>query len=161
MGKSEKSVIENSIEDAEESQLDGSPRLSYEEQLLNVNIIAKPMATKKLAKRIYKLLKKAHDHKKFLQGLKAVQAGLRKGEQGVVVLAGDVTPIDILCHLPAVCEEKKIDYIYTPSKKDIGLAMGLQGCCIVVLVKEHPDYKDLYDDCLSRMRALFGSTFPN
>jgi len=41
-------------------------------------------------------------------GLKDVQARIRKGEKGIVVFAGDVTPIEVMCHLPAVCEEKNL-----------------------------------------------------
>ena len=49
-------------------------------------------------------------------GLKDVQAQIRKGAKGIVVFAGDVTPIEVMCHLPAVCEEKSLPYIYTPSR---------------------------------------------
>ena len=34
-----------------------------------------------------------------------------------VAIAGDVTPIEVICHLPAVCEELEIPYAYVPSKK--------------------------------------------
>jgi len=48
-------------------------------------------------------------HKTYVRnGLKDVQARLRKGERGLVVFAGDVTPVEVMCHLPAVCEEKNL-----------------------------------------------------
>ena len=46
-----------------------------------------------------------------------MQSRIRKGERGIVVFAGDVTPVDVMCHLPAVCEEKDIPYVYTPSRQ--------------------------------------------
>ena len=35
----------------------------------------------------------------------------------IIVLAGDINPIDVICHMPLVCEEKDIPYCYTPSKE--------------------------------------------
>ncbi|GFQ77053.1 hypothetical protein TNCT_104591 [Trichonephila clavata] len=150
-------------ENAEESQIEESQPLSYEEQLEHVSVIAKPIATKKVAKKIYKLIKKAAEHKDkktfMFHGLKSVQSAIRKGATGLVFLAGNVTPIDVICHIPAVCEEKNIDYIYTPSRDDLGLAMGTKRSCLMILVKDHPDYKELYDDCRSRMKAITSSVF--
>ncbi|GFS28386.1 hypothetical protein TNIN_320551 [Trichonephila inaurata madagascariensis] len=161
MGKIEKDENEN----VEESQMDESQSLSYEEQLQHVSVIAKPIATKKVAKKIYKLIKKAAEHKDqktlMRQGLKNVQSSIRKGEKGLLFIAGNVTPIDVICHIPGVCEEKNIDYIYTPSRDDLGLAMGAKRSCLMILIKENPDYKELYDDVRARMKAITTSTFLN
>ncbi|GFT93592.1 hypothetical protein TNCV_677331 [Trichonephila clavipes] len=161
MGKIEKEDNEN----AEESKIDESQRFSYEEQLEHVSVIAKPIATKKVAKKIYKLIKKVAEHKneKILmrQGLKSVQSAIRKGETGLLFIAGNVTPIDVICHIPGVCEEKNIDYIFTPSREDLGLAMGTKRSCLMILIKDNPDYKELYDDVQARMKAITSSTFFN
>lgn len=34
----------------------------------------------------------------------------------VCVLAGDISPIDVITHLPVLCEDNDIPYIYVPSK---------------------------------------------
>ena len=58
---------------------------------------------------LYKCIKKGMKQKTYVRnGLKDVQARIRKGERGIVVFAGDVTPIEVMCHLPAVCEEKNL-----------------------------------------------------
>ena len=57
--------------------------------------------------------------------MKDVSKAIRKNEQGMVVLAGNVSPIDIYSHIPAICEEKGLPYIYTPSKEQLGLAVCL------------------------------------
>lgn len=79
---------------------------------------------------------------------------IRKGETGLVIFAGDVTPVDIMCHLPAVCENKSIPYCYTPSRMDIGAALGVKRGTLMVLIREHEDYKDLYDECKQEMTNL-------
>ncbi|XP_025156508.1 H/ACA ribonucleoprotein complex subunit 2-like protein isoform X2 [Harpegnathos saltator] len=129
--------------------------MSYEEKLQLVNTIAKPIASKKLSKRIYKCIKKASKHKTYLRnGLKDVQKHLRKGETGLVIFAADVFPIEIMCHLPVICEDKNVPYCYTPSRQDIGIAMGINRGSLMVLIKEHPEYKDLYTEIKEAIMTL-------
>ena len=35
----------------------------------------------------------------------------------LVIFAGDTSPVEVICHMPAVCEQKSIPYCYTPSKE--------------------------------------------
>jgi len=128
---------------------------SYDELLNHVSVIAKPMASRKLTKKVYKLLKKASSQKGFVRnGLKDVQRRIRLGERGLVIFAGDVTPIDIMCHMPGVCEEKNIPYIYTPSRIELGHALGLKRTSLMVLVREHADYQDLYNELFEELKSV-------
>nr|QBH73547.1 putative NHP2 protein [Xibalbanus tulumensis] len=156
MGKQKKEKKEDQEKDTDMVQVDTTDKeLLYEEKLKFVNAIAKPMASRKQAKKLYKLIKKASKHKTYLKtGLKLVQGALRKGERGIVIFAGDVTPIEIMCHLPAVCEEKQLSYMYIPSRDDLGTAIGTRKGAVVTLIKEHQDYKDLYDECVSEIDKI-------
>merc|ERR1711874_264980 len=144
----------------DESQTNGTngdttDEISYEDRLNFVSVIAKPMASKKLAKKLYKCIKKGMKHKTYVRnGLKDVQSRIRKGEKGIVVFAGDVTPVDVMCHLPAVCEEKGLPYVYTPSRSMLGQAMGVKRGSLMVLIKKHDDYEDLYNECKEEVEKL-------
>lgn len=70
------------------------------------------------------------------------------------MFAGDISPIEIMCHLPGVCEEKSLPYCYLPSRQDIGTAMGVKRGCLMVMVKEHDDYKELFDECKAEIKTL-------
>ena len=48
-----------------------------------------------------------------------------------------------MVHMPVVCEDKQIPYCYTPSRMDLGAAMGVKRGCLMILVKEHADYKGI------------------
>ena len=145
-----------SISEADQSiASEGDNGQSYEEKLLYVNAISKPMASKKLCKKLYKVIKKASKHKTFVRnGLKDVQTRIRKGETGLVIFAGDVSPLEIMCHMPAVCEDKDIPYCYTPSRADLGSAMGVKRASVMILVRPHDEYKELYDECYEEMKHL-------
>ncbi len=87
-------------------------------------------------------------------GLKDVQSRIRKGEKGLVVFAGDVTPVDVMCHLPAVCEEKGLPYVFTPSRALLGQAMGVKRGSLMVMIRKHEDYEDLYKECKEELEKL-------
>ena len=88
MGKSkDKSAVEedpngNEVLDKSEIKIE---RPDYEELLTMVNVIAKPMASKKVTKRIYKVVKKAAKAKQLNRGVKEVSKAIRKNQKGLRV----------------------------------------------------------------------------
>ncbi|KAJ8928032.1 hypothetical protein NQ314_019443 [Rhamnusium bicolor] len=129
--------------------------LTYEEKVSNCSVIAKPMASKKLAKKCYKLVKKAIKYKTYFRcGLRDVQTRIRKGETGIVLFAGDITPIDIMCHLPGVCEDKNIPYVFVPSRRDLGASLGVKRGCLTVLVRLHDEYEDAFNELKEEINHL-------
>ncbi|KAK6105742.1 Ribosomal protein L7Ae/L30e/S12e/Gadd45 family protein [Brugia pahangi] len=127
----------------------------YEELCTMVNAIAQPLAPRKVAKKIYKLIKKASKDKQYLrQGMCDVQKALRRNETGIVVLAGNVSPIDVYSHIPCICEEKDIPYIFTPSREHLGLATGHKRAAILLLIKEHEDYADLFHEVSELIKRI-------
>jgi len=131
-----------------------APEVSWEDLVSRVGVFAKPLANKKLAKRLYKCVKKAHKHKQLRKGVREVQKFIRKGEKGLVVFAGDTSPVEVISHLPVVCEESDLPYCYTPSRQDLGSATGSERLTCMVLIKPHAEYQDIYDQCETEMRAL-------
>ena len=104
---------------------------------------------------LYKCIKKGMKHKTHVRnGLKDVQSRIRKGEKGIVVFAGDVTPIDVMCHLPSVCEEKGLPYVFTPSRALLGQAMGVKRGSLMVMIRKHEDFAELYAECKDEVEKL-------
>lgn len=139
--------MDTSLVNSEESR-------SYDELIALVSVIAKPLASRKLTKKLYKAVKKAQRVKRLKRGVREVVKGLRKNEKGVVVLAGDVSPIDVISHIPVFCEEKGVPYCYVPSRKDLGAAGGTKRPTSVVLIQSNNQYKELYDECYSKVDSL-------
>lgn len=126
----------------------------YEELITLVNSIANPLASKKLTKKLYKVVKKSQKSKRLKRGVREVVKGLRKDEKGVVILAGDVSPIDVISHIPVFCEDKGIPYCYVPTRKDLGAAAFTKRPTSVVMVQLAQDYETLYQDCYNLVDAL-------
>mmetsp|Transcript_6742 Transcript_6742/g.13232 ORF Transcript_6742/g.13232 Transcript_6742/m.13232 type:complete len:142 (-) Transcript_6742:131-556(-) len=122
--------------------------LSEKERVkLGISKIAVPLADEKFTKKCYKLVKKAVAAKHSRRGIKEVVKALRKKESGVVIIAGNVTPIDVITHVPILCEETDVPYIYVPSKADLGMAGASKrptSCMFVLTPKDGADYEDLF-----------------
>ncbi|KAG0415631.1 hypothetical protein HPB47_007247 [Ixodes persulcatus] len=149
-------VKQEHLDDSARADENGdTEEMTYEEKLQFVNAIAHPMASKKFTKKLFKLVKKASKHKGYvLNGLKEVQSKIRKGQTGLVILAGDVSPIDIFSHIPGICEEKGLPYVFTPSRRDMATAMGMKRPLIILMIREHADYKELMDECSEVIQNL-------
>ena len=83
--------------------------------------------------------------------MKELVKGLRKGDKGLAILAGDVFPIDVISHLPVLLEEHNVPYLFVPSKRDLGAAACTKRPTSCVLVKEKKsdgkeiEGKDIFD----------------
>jgi H/ACA ribonucleoprotein complex subunit 2 len=137
---------------------------------VQVNAIAQPMADRSLAKKIYKLVRKActTDKKKYGRGVADVQRMLRKNIKGIVILAGSVTircvsytlgagnvhPVDVYAHIAAICESQGVAYCYTPSREHLGLAAGQRRSSILCLVQRLDAYEKLYDEVHTAIMAM-------
>ena len=128
--------------------------LTYKELVARVSVIAKPLASKKLTKRLYKTVKKGTKAKSIRRGVKDVVKSIRKGERGFVVLAGDVSPLDVITHIPIYCEDRAVPYVFVPSRRDLGRSSLTKRPTSVVLVKKHKDYEGYYDKCFKEMKDL-------
>lgn len=135
-----------SDDEVNNNKKDGSK--SYEERVKAVNVISQPLASKKSTKKVHKLVKKAAGQKQIRRGVKEVIKGIRKGETGLAILAGDIYPLDVISHIPVLLEEKDIPYLFVPSKQDLGAAASTKRPTSVVLIrtpKKDFDGKDIYD----------------
>lgn len=113
------------------------------------------MASKKYTSRIHKLVKKASTSKLVKKGVKDVVKALRKGENGLCIIAGDISPIDVVSHLAIICEDKRVPYIYVPSKLDLGTAACTKRptSCVLVTPKESFSEQELYSKIIEEANA--------
>ena len=54
------------------------------------------------------------------------------------MLAGNISPIDVITHVPVLCEDCGVPYIYVPSKEALGAAGGTKRPTSVMLVLLEP-----------------------
>ncbi len=90
------------------------------------------------------LLEKARETGKIKKGTNETTKAVERGLAKLVYIAMDVDPPEIVAHLPLLCEEKNIPYIYVKSKSDLGKAAGIEvNCASAAIIDEGDARKDL------------------
>ena len=74
---------------------------------------------------IYSIVEKARRTGKIEKGTNEVTKAIERGTAKLVVYAADVSPKEIIQHLPHLCKEKKIICKEVDSKQKLGIAVGL------------------------------------
>ena len=72
-------------------------------------------------------------------------------------MAGDISPIDVLTHVPVLCEEAAIPYAFVPSKVELGAAGSTRRptCCVLIPTpKSGADISKHYEKCAKEMKTL-------
>ena len=80
--------------------------------------------------------------------------------RSICIIAGDISPIDVITHLPVLCEDKHIRYIYVPSKDDLGAASLTKrptSCIFVPVPKDNASHKKAYDEVASEVKDAWSS----
>jgi len=83
---------------------------------------------------------------------KAVERGLAK----LVIIAEDVDPPEVVAHLPLLCDERKIPYVYVPSKAKLGSAAGIEVPAASTCIIEPGEAADLVREIINRVQKIRG-----
>ena len=75
--------------------------------------------------KILDLVQQACNYKQLKKGANEATKTLNRGISEFVVLAADAEPLEILLHLPLLCEDKNVPYVFVPSKVALGRACGV------------------------------------
>ncbi|KAJ7444863.1 putative SNU13-component of the U4/U6.U5 snRNP [Mycena latifolia] len=84
-----------------------------------------PIADPDLTNSILELVQQASQYKQLKKGANEATKTLNRGIAEFIVLTADTEPLEILLHLPLLCEEKNVPYIFVPSKAALGRACGV------------------------------------
>ncbi len=77
------------------------------------------------ASRILEVVEVARETGKVRKGINEVTKAIERSQAKLVVIAEDTNPPEIIMHIPALCDEKKIKYVKVPSKSELGRAVGI------------------------------------
>ncbi len=109
---------------------------------------------KELVEKSYQLVEFARDTGKLKKGTNEVTKMVERGDALLVVMAEDVSPEEILAHMPLLCEDKGIPYVYVPLKQDLGMACGLGKPTSSVAVLNPGKGKPLFEDVVGSVKSL-------
>jgi large subunit ribosomal protein L7Ae len=89
---------------------------------------------KEMSDKAYQLVQIAKDSGKLRKGTNESTKAIERAVAKLVLIAEDVDPPQVVAHLPILCEERKISYLFVPSKLELGRAAGIDVGCAAVSV---------------------------
>jgi len=108
-----------------------------------------------LAKKAYEALSKARESGgKIKKGTNETTKAVERGLAKLVLIAEDVDPPEIVAHLPLLCEEKKVPYVYVPSKAQLGKAAGIEVAAASACIIDPGEAKDLVDEVIKEVSEI-------
>lgn len=90
-----------------------------------MNPKAYPLADASLTTKIMTLIQQAVNYKQLRRGANEATKTLNRGLSEFIVMAADAEPLEILLHLPLLCEDKNVPYVFVRSKQALGRACGV------------------------------------
>lgn len=108
---------------------------------------------KEIADKALKALEAAKGTGRIAKGTNEVTKAVERGQAKLVIMAEDVQPEEILAHMPILCDEKSVPYIYVPTKVDLGSAAGVKICASAAVV-EPGEAKEIVAEIAGKFGSL-------
>ncbi|HDM45287.1 50S ribosomal protein L7ae [Candidatus Bathyarchaeota archaeon] len=113
---------------------------------------------REVADAAYEALQIARDTGSIKKGTNETTKAVERGLAKLVLIAEDVEPPEIVAHLPLLCEEKKIPYVYVPDKNRLGKAAGIDVGAASACIIDPGESSDLLKEIISRVNVLKGGS---
>lgn len=104
--------------------------------------------------KVYELFEKARQTGKIRKGTNETTKAVDRGQAKLVAIALDVDPPEIVMHLPELCEEKGVKYVYVSSKQKLGQSCGINTQASTAAIIEPGEGKQLMDEIIKAVDEL-------
>jgi large subunit ribosomal protein L7Ae len=107
-----------------------------------------------LAEDALEALEVARDTGTVRKGTNEATKAVERGNAVLVVIAEDVSPEEIVMHLPDLAEEKGIPYVFVEEQDDVGHAAGLEVGSAAAAIVDAGEAQSQVDDIASKVEEL-------
>jgi len=114
--------------------------------------IAKFEVSKDLQLKELELVERASKNAKLRIGVNEVTKAVERNQAKLVLIAEDVSPPEIVMHLPILCEEKKIPFSFVSTKKELGEKAGVQVGTAALAITEEANIKKELEELVKRIQ---------
>ncbi|MFT4868693.1 MAG: large subunit ribosomal protein L7Ae [Colwellia polaris] len=110
--------------------------------------------TDSLAEKTYNAIEKARDTGKVVIGTNEVTKSIERNDADLVIVAGDVSPEEIVMHIPSLAEERDISFTFVPDKEELGLAAGINVQSAAIAVTDSGNAEDEIEEISAKAEEL-------
>ena len=91
---------------------------------------------------------------KIRVGVNECTKAVEREQAKFVLIAEDVSPPEIVMHLPVLCREKRIPFSYVSTRKELGEKAGLSVGSAAIAITEEGDSKKELEGIVKRLQEL-------
>ncbi len=102
----------------------------------------------------YEALQLAAQTGSVRKGTNETTKAVERAQAKLVVIAEDVDPPEAVAHLPLICDERKIPYVFVPSKQKIGSATGIDVPAAAASITDVGDAASLVKEISKRLEEI-------
>jgi large subunit ribosomal protein L7Ae len=111
-------------------------------------------APKEVVDAAYEALKIASKSGLVRKGTNEATKAVERAQAKLVVIAEDVEPPEVIAHLPLLCDERKIPYVFVPSKQEIGTALGIDVPAASACILREGEAAGLIKEIITRLDQM-------
>jgi large subunit ribosomal protein L7Ae len=109
---------------------------------------------KEIADAAYEALQIASKTGSVRKGTNETTKAIERAQAKLVIIAEDVDPPEVVAHLPLLCDERKIPYIFVPTKEQIGKAMGIDVPAAAACIVKEGEATGLLKEIVTRIEQI-------
>jgi len=109
---------------------------------------------KEIAEKAFQAVQVAKDTGKIRKGTNETTKAIERGIAKLVLIAEDVEPPQVVAHLPIICEERKIPYIFVPTKLELGRSAGIEVGSAAISIVEPGEASEAVKGLISATEKL-------
>jgi large subunit ribosomal protein L7Ae len=109
---------------------------------------------KEIADAAYEALKISEQTGTVKKGTNETTKAVERSQGKLVVIAEDVDPPELVAHLPLLCEERKIPYLFVPDKYEIGKAIGIEVPSAAACITDEGKATGLISEIITRIEQI-------
>jgi large subunit ribosomal protein L7Ae len=108
--------------------------------------------SKEIIEKVYEAIEIAKTTGKIKKGTNETTKAIERGNAKLVIVAKDVSPPEIVMHIPLLAEEKGVLCIQVDSKEELGTAAGLGVPTGSVAIIKEGEAKDIMKEIMSKVK---------
>src|SRR5579875_2599518 len=110
---------------------------------------AKFETPKEISDAAYEALRQAKQTGKVRKGTNETTKAIERGVAKLVIIAEDVEPPEVVAHLPIICDERNVPYVFVPTKSNMAPALGIDVGAASAAIIEPGDSQQLVDQVVT------------
>ena len=109
---------------------------------------------KEIAEAGYEALRQARQTGKIRKGTNETTKAIERNLAKLVIIAEDIEPPEVVAHLPILCDERSIPYVYVPTKSQMGPALGIDLGAAAACIIEPGESEGLIEQIVNAIKKI-------